>query len=91
MPTVAICTGDGNVGHSSGECEVDAPMLSRGIAHRFYVMDTEPFNFVLGTDFFAERPHILSLTLQAPYVLLVDHGNRHESVPCSNLSTRQAT
>ena len=56
-------------------------MGSRSIAHRFYVMDTEAFDFVLGTDFFVEHTQILSLTLQAPYVLQVDHGDGWESVP----------
>ena len=44
-------------------------------------MDTEAFDFVLGTDFFVEHSQILSLTLQAPYVLQVDHGDGWESVP----------
>ena len=56
-------------------------MGSRSIAHRFYVMDTEAFDFVLGTDFFVEHTQILSLTLQASYVLQVDHGDGWESVP----------
>ena len=76
MPTAAIRMGDWHVMHSCGDCEVDMPMGSRSIAHRFYVMDTEAFDFVLGTDFFVEHSQILSLTLQAPYVLQVDHG-RH--------------
>ena len=80
MPTAAIRMGDGRVVHSCGDCEVDVPMGSRSIAHRFYAMDTEAFDFVLGTDFFAEHPQILSLTLQAPYVLHVDHGDGWESV-----------
>ena len=50
-------------------------MGSRSIAHWFYVMDTEAFDFVLGTDFFVEHSQILSLTLQASYVLHVDHGD----------------
>ena len=50
-------------------------MGSRSIAHRSYVMDTEAF------DFFVERSKILSPTLQAPYVLQVDHGDGWESVP----------
>ena len=50
-------------------------MGSRTIAHRFYVMDTEAFDFVLGTDFFVQHSQIQSLTLQAPYLLYVDHGN----------------
>ena len=44
-------------------------------------MDTEAFNFVLGTDFFVEHSQILSPNLQAPYVLQVDHGDSWESVP----------
>ena len=43
-------------------------MGSQTIAHRFYVMDTEAFDFVLGTDFFLQHSQIQSLTLQAPYL-----------------------
>ena len=75
MPTAAIRMGDGHVVHSCGNCEVEVPMGSRSIAHRFYVMDNEAFDFVLGTDFLVEHSQILSLTLQAPYVLQVDHGD----------------
>ena len=81
MPTAAISMGDGHVVHSCGDCEVKVPMGSRRIAHRFYVIDTEAFVFVLGTDFFIEHSQILSLTLQAPYVLQVDHVDGWESVP----------
>ena len=81
LPTAAILMGDGHVVHSCGDCEVQVPMGSRSIAHGFYVMDTEAFDFVLGTDFFVEHSQILSLTLQAPYVLQVDHGDGWESVP----------
>ena len=56
-------------------------MGSRTIAHRFYVMDTEASDFVLGTDFFVHHSQIQFLTLQAPYLLYVDHGNGKESVP----------
>ena len=81
LPTAAIRMGDGHVVHSCWDCEVEVPMASRSIAHRFYVKDTEAFDFVLGTDFFVEHSQILSLTLQAPYVLQVDHGDGWESVP----------
>ena len=81
MPTAAIRMGDGHVLHSCGDCEVEVPMGSRSIALRFYVMDTEAFDFVLVTDFFVEHSQILSLTLQAPCVLQVDHGDGLESVP----------
>ena len=56
-------------------------MGSRSIAHRFSVMNTEAFDFVLGTDFFVQHSQILSLTLQAPSVLQVQHGDGWESVP----------
>ena len=52
LPTAAIRMGDGHVVHSCGDCEVEVPMGCRSIAHRFYVMDPEAFDFVLGTDFF---------------------------------------
>ena len=81
MTTAAIRMGDGHVVHSCGDCEVEVPMGSRTIAHRFYVMDTEAFDFVLGTDFFVQHSQIQSLTLQAPYLLYVDHGTGRESVP----------
>ena len=81
MPTAAIRMGDEHVVHSPGYCEVDVPMRSRSIADPLYVMDTEAFDFALGTDFFVEHSQILSLTLQAPYVLQVDHGDGWESVP----------
>ena len=69
MPTAAIRMGERHVVHSCGDCEVNVPIGSRSIANRFYVMDTEAFDFVLGTDFFVEHSQILSLTLQAPHVL----------------------
>ena len=50
--------------HSCGDCEFDVSMGSRSIAHPFYVMDTEAFDFFLGTDLFAEHPQIPSVTLQ---------------------------
>ena len=81
MPTAAIHIGDGHAVHICGDCEVHVPMGSGSIAHRLYVMDTEAFDFVLGTDFFIEHSQILSLTLQAPYVLQVDHGDGADSVP----------
>ena len=55
MPTAAICMADGHVVHSCGDFQVDLPMGSRSIAHRFYVMDNEDLDFVLGTDFFVEH------------------------------------
>ena len=56
-------------------------MGSRTIVHWFYVIDTEAFDFVLGTNFFVQHSLIQSLTLQAPYLLYVDHGSGRESVP----------
>ena len=81
MNTAAIRMGNGHVVHSCGDCEVEVPMGSRTIAHRFYVMETEAFDFVLGTDFFVQHSVIQSLTLQAPYLLYVDHASGRESVP----------
>ena len=38
MSTAAIQIGDAHVVHSCGDCEVEVPMCSRTIAHRFYVL-----------------------------------------------------
>ena len=81
LPNAAIRMGEGHVVHSCVDCEVEVPMGSRSSAHLFYVMDTEAFDFVLSADFFVEHSQILSLTLQAPYVLQGDHGDCWESVP----------
>ena len=81
LPTGATRMGDGHVVHSCGDCEVEMPMRSGSIAHRFYVIDIEAFDFILGTDFFVQHSAILSLTLQAPCFLQVDHGDGWESVP----------
>ena len=81
MTTRAIRMGGGHVVHSCGDCEVEVPMGSRTIAHRFYVMDTEAFDFVFGTDFLVQHSQIQSLTLQAPYPPYVDHGEGREPVP----------
>ena len=86
MRTAAIRMGDGHVVHSCGDCEVDVPMGPGSIAQRFYVMDTEVFDLVLGTDFFAEHLQSLSLTLQAPYVLHVDHSFIHSVTAYSPVS-----
>ena len=59
---------------------MEVPMGSRTISHPFYVMDTEAFNFVMGTDFLTQYPEILSLTLQSPYMLWVDHGGGRVAV-----------
>ena len=53
--------GDGHVVYTSGDWEVDVPMRSRSIPHRFYVMDTQAVDFVLGADLVTEHPDLLSL------------------------------
>ena len=66
MPTAPIRIGDGHVVHSCGDCEVEVPMASPTLSHRFSVMDTEAFDFVQGTDFFVQHTKIQSLTLASP-------------------------
>ena len=51
------------------------------LPHLFYAMNTEAFDFVLGTNFFTEQSQVLSLTLQVPCVLHVDHGRGKEFIP----------
>ena len=79
--------GDGRVAHSVGDCVVEVPMGSRTISHPFYVMDTEAFNFVMGTDFLTQYPEILSRTLRSPYMLWVDHGGGRVAVSLDHADT----
>ena len=44
--------------------------------------------YLLRTSFLAEHPEIISLTLQAPYVLHVDHSDGGESVPLDQSGQR---
>ena len=61
LTTTAIRMGDGHVVHSCGDCEVGVPIGFRTIAYRFYVMDTEAFDFVLGTAALRDTiPHAAS-------------------------------
>ena len=91
MPTAAIRIGDSHPVHSCGNCEVNVPIGTRSIVHRFCLMNTEAFDFVLVTNFFAKHPKILSLTLggriSCMWTMVTD-GNRHH---CSSLSRRQRT
>ena len=56
-------------------------MGTNDLAHRFYVMDTEAFDLVVGTGFFTEHPQIPSLIVHSPYVLHVDQGQGKDFVP----------
>ena len=91
MPTAAIRMGDGHVVHSCWDCEVEVPMGSRTIAHRFYVMDTEAFDFVWGTDFFVKHSQIQSLTLQRPTSSTWTTAEAESPCHWSSRSTPRAT
>ena len=80
--------------HSFWDCEVEMPMEmpmgSSTIAHRFYVMDTEAFGFVLGTDFFVEHSRFHPSPCKHPTSskwTMVTDGNLYL---WSSLSTRLA-
>ena len=62
-PTAAIRMGDWHVIDSCGDCEGTLPMESKCIVHRFYVMDTEAFDSILGTSLVVEHAQILSIAL----------------------------
>ena len=56
-------------------------MGSKSIHQQFCVMHGDAFDCVLTTNFFTKEPEVLSLTLQPPNVLYVDHGCGREFVP----------
>ena len=79
LRTAAIRMGDGHVVHSCGDCRVEVPMGSRSIAHRFYVMDTEAFDFVLGLTSSSSTPRFYSSPCKHPT------SSRWTMVTCGNL------
>ena len=90
-PTAAIRMENGHVVQSSWDCEVEVPMASSSIAHRFYVMDTDAVDFVLGTDFLVRTPRLYPSPCKHPTSLkwtMVADGNLYL---WSNLNTHLAT
>ena len=59
---------------------------SREVSHRAYVLDTDAFELMVGTDFIVHHPEVKALTLTQPYHLVVDHGYGPEELPLQRCS-----
>ena len=78
---VAIRVGDGRTIHSLGGVDVLICLGDQsGMPHR-RVLDTDAFDFLIGTDLLGENPQVNMLSLQPPYALHCDFGSGLFPVP----------
>ena len=66
-----VKTGEGGVTLTEGEIEGEVQRGDRKVLQKFQAFDTDAFEAVLGTDFFAQNEWIKYLSLQEPTHLLV--------------------
>ena len=79
--TVAIRVGDGWTIHSLVGLDVTVCLGDEEVTQHCKVLDTDPFDIVIGTDFQHFNPQVKLLTLQRPYALHCDFGSGLYSVP----------
>ena len=79
--TVAIRVGDRRAIHSLGEVDVTICLGGETVTQHCRVLDTDPFDIVIGTDFLRRNPQVKMLSLQRPYFLHCDFGSGLFSVP----------
>ena len=80
--TVAIRVGDGRTIHSlGGGVDVTICLGDETVTQHCRVLDTDPFDIVIGTGFLRRNPQVKMLPLQRPYSLHCDFGRGLFSVP----------
>ena len=79
--TVTIRLGNGRTIHSLGGVEVTVRLGNELVTQHCKVLDTDPFDIVIGTDFLPSNPQEKVLSLQRPYALHCDFGSGLSSVP----------
>ena len=82
---ITICgvkTGEGGVTLTEGEIEGEVQVGDGKVLQKFQAFDTNAFEAVLGTDFFAQNECIKYLSLQEPtHLLVVNEGQKWEAIP----------
>ena len=78
----AVKTGEGGVTLNEGEIEGEVDPGDRKVLQKFQAFDTDAFEAVLGTDFFAQNEWIKYLLLQEPtHLLVVNEEQEWEAIP----------
>ena len=85
---MAIRVGDVPTIHSRGGVDVTVCLGDEQVSQHCKVLDTDPFDIVIGTDFLRRTPQVKLLSLQRPYALQCDFGSGLFSVPLE-LSVRK--
>ena len=82
---INICgveTGEGGVTLTEGEIEGEVQVGDRKVLQKFQAFDTDTFEDILGTDFFAQNEWIKYLSLQEPtHLLVVNEEQEREAIP----------
>ena len=77
-----VKTGEGGVTLTEGEIEGEVQVGDRKVLQKFQAFDTDAFEAVLGTDFFAQNEWIKYLSLQEPtHLLVVNEEQEWEAIP----------
>ena len=82
---INICgvkTGEGGVTLTEGEIEGEVQVGDRKVLQKFQAFDTDAFEAVLGTDFFAQNEWIKYLSLhECTHLLVVNEEQEWEAIP----------
>ena len=77
-----VKTREGGVTLTEGEIEGEVQVGNRKVLHTFQAFDTDAFEAVLGTDFFAQNEWIKYLSLQEPtHLLVMNEEQEWEAIP----------
>ena len=77
-----VKTGEGGVTLTEGEIEGEVQVGDRKVLQNFQAFDTDAFEAVLGTDFFAQNEWIKYLLLQEPtHLFVVNEEQEWEAIP----------
>ena len=66
----APCTvkmGNGQVEPLTKLVRAQVPVANKKVSHQFYVLETDAFDFVVGTDFFVAHPECTFIGVQQPF------------------------
>ena len=87
-----VKTGEGGVTLTEGEIEGEVQVGDRKVLQKFQAFDTDAYEAVLETDFFAQNKWIKYLSLQEPtHLLVVNEEQEWEAIPLKGTKYRRPT
>ena len=87
-----VKTGEEGATLTEGEIEGEVQVGDRKVLQKFQAFDTDAFEAVLGTDFFAQNECIKYLSLKEPtYLLVVNKEQEWEAIPLKGTNCPRPT